>query len=322
MERMDDGTLLTIGELARRTGLTVKAIRFYSDRGIVPPADRTSAGYRLYDERALARLRLVRTLRELDVDLATIARVLARELTLAEVAAAHADALDAQIRVLRLQRTVLRLAAGGDPDEQEIRTMHELATLSRDERRRIVDEFVDATFDGLGDGNAVEARMRAARPDLPDDPAPEQVDAWIELAQLVRDDDFRRRTREMAEAGAAAQRAAGDGATEGAGEAAAAPDEAMRAAAAVVAERGTLALATGVAPDGPEAAAHVAAIEAAFAQVGDGAGGSVLADRLAVGTDRRAERYWQLLAIVNGWPPVPSTVPAFEWAIAALRTAR
>lgn len=305
MERMDDGTLLTIGELARRTGLTVKAIRFYSDRGIVPPADRTSAGYRLYDERALARLRLVRTLRELDVDLATIARVLARELTLAEVAAAHADALDAQIRVLRLQRTVLRLAAGGDPDEQEIRTMHELATLSRDERRRIVDEFVDATFDGLGDGNAVEARMRAARPDLPDDPAPEQVDAWIELAQLVRDDGFRRRTREMAEAGAAA-----------------APGEAMRAAAAVVAERGTLALATGVAPDAPEAAPHVAAIEAAFAQVGDGAGGSVLADRLAVGTDRRAERYWQLLAIVNGWPQVPSTVPAFEWAIAALRAAR
>lgn len=304
MERMDDGTLLTIGELARRTGLTVKAIRFYSDRGIVPPADRTSAGYRLYDERALARLRLVRTLRELDVDLATIARVLARELTLAEVAAAHADALDAQIRVLRLQRTVLRIAAGGDPDEQEIRTMHELATLSRDERRRIVDEFVDATFDGLSDGNAVEARMRAARPDLPDDPTPEQVDAWIELAQLVRDDGFRRRTREMAEAGAAAPQG-----------------EAMRAAAAVVAERGTLALATGVAPDAPEAAAHVAAIEAAFAQVGDGARGTVLADRLAVGTDRRAERYWQLLAIVNGWPPVPSTVPAFEWAIAALRAA-
>lgn len=305
MERMDDGTLLTIGELARRTGLTVKAIRFYADRGIVPPADRTSAGYRLFDEAAPARLRLVRTLRELDVDLVTIGRVLARELTLAEVAAAHADALDAQIRVLRLQRTVLRLAAGGDPDEQEIRTMHELATLSRDERRRIVDEFVDATFDGLGDGNAVEARMRAARPDLPDDPTPEQVDAWIELAQLVRDDDFRRRTREMAEAGAAS----------------AAPDEATRTAAAVVAERGSLALATGVAPDAPEAAAHVAAIEAAFAQVGDGAGGSVLADRLAVGTDRRAERYWQLLAIVNGWPPAPATVRAFEWAIAALRAA-
>jgi hypothetical protein len=45
-----------------------------------------------------------------------------------------------------------------------------------------------------------------------------------------------------------------------------------------------------------------------------------LADRLAVGTDARAERYWQLLAIINGWPPVPATVPAWEWLIAALRS--
>ncbi|WP_307523331.1 MerR family transcriptional regulator [Streptomyces umbrinus] len=34
---MDGGTLYSIGELARCTGLTVKTIRFYSDRGIVPP---------------------------------------------------------------------------------------------------------------------------------------------------------------------------------------------------------------------------------------------------------------------------------------------
>ena len=44
-----------------------------------------------------------------------------------------------------------------------------------------------------------------------------------------------------------------------------------------------------------------------------------LADRIAVGTDARAERYWQLLAIINGWPAVPTTVPAWEWFIAALR---
>jgi DNA-binding transcriptional MerR regulator len=36
---MDDGTPYSIGELARRTGLTVKTVRFYSDRGIVVPAD-------------------------------------------------------------------------------------------------------------------------------------------------------------------------------------------------------------------------------------------------------------------------------------------
>jgi hypothetical protein len=36
-------------------------------------------------------------------------------------------------------------------------------------------------------------------------------------------------------------------------------------------------------------------------------------------TDARVERYWQLLAVLNGQPVPPSVVPAFEWLIAALR---
>src|SRR6266702_3119713 len=39
-------------------------------------------------------------------------------------------------------------------------------------------------------------------------------------------------------------------------------------------------------------------------------------------TDARVERYWQLLAVLNGQPVPPSVVPAFEWLIAALRGAR
>ena len=46
---MDGDRLYSIGDLARRTGLTVRTIRFYSDRGIVAPAGRSPAGYRLYD---------------------------------------------------------------------------------------------------------------------------------------------------------------------------------------------------------------------------------------------------------------------------------
>ncbi|MBF6157776.1 MerR family DNA-binding transcriptional regulator [Nocardia cyriacigeorgica] len=46
---MDDENLLTIGALAARTGLSLKTIRFYSDRGIVPATCHSPAGYRLYD---------------------------------------------------------------------------------------------------------------------------------------------------------------------------------------------------------------------------------------------------------------------------------
>src|SRR6266700_935196 len=103
---MADDTLLTIGELARLTGLTVKTVRFWSDEGLVPPADRTPAGYRLYDSGALVRFGLIRTLRDLGVDLAAIRKVLAHDVTVAEVATAHAAALEVQIRALRLHQAV------------------------------------------------------------------------------------------------------------------------------------------------------------------------------------------------------------------------
>ena len=38
----DDGLLLSIGELARRSGLPVRTIRFWSDAGVLPPAERQS----------------------------------------------------------------------------------------------------------------------------------------------------------------------------------------------------------------------------------------------------------------------------------------
>ncbi|WP_370012817.1 MerR family DNA-binding transcriptional regulator [Nocardia cyriacigeorgica] len=58
---MDDGALFTIGEMAERTGLTVKAIRFYSDQGIVPATTHSPGGYRLYESpRRFRRLHLLR----------------------------------------------------------------------------------------------------------------------------------------------------------------------------------------------------------------------------------------------------------------------
>jgi hypothetical protein len=41
--------------------------------------------------------------------------------------------------------------------------------------------------------------------------------------------------------------------------------------------------------------------------------------RLETFTDARVERYWQLLAIINGQPAPPPAVPSFQWLIAALR---
>jgi DNA-binding transcriptional MerR regulator len=123
MRGMDDDTRYSIGDLARRTRLSVRTIRFYSDCGVLPPADRSPSGYRRYGLEALAHLDLIRTWRELDVDLVTIGRVLDHEVSIAEVAGVHAEALDVQIRTLRLRRAVLRAVAkrGSSPEEMRRR---------------------------------------------------------------------------------------------------------------------------------------------------------------------------------------------------------
>jgi DNA-binding transcriptional MerR regulator len=304
---------LTIGEVARRTGLTVKAVRRYADGGLVAPAGRTGSNYRLYDERAVALLSLVRTLRALGVDLASIRRVLAREVTLAEVAATHAAAIDTQVRTLRLRRAVLLAAARRAATPEEIEIMNKLAQLDDAERQRIVTEFLDGLFEGLDVDPEFARRMRTGRPQLPPDPTPDQVDAWVELAELVADDGFRAAMRAMAER-QAAERArrpdAGD------------PAAAMRAA-ALVAERAGGALAAGVDPASAEARPIVDALVAALAPPGedpsDPAVRAALAERTAAGLDPRAERYWQLLAAINGWPARPAQTPAWAWLVAALR---
>ncbi|MEV4252292.1 MerR family transcriptional regulator [Spirillospora sp. NPDC049652] len=303
---MAEELVFSIGELARRTGLSVKTVRFYSDEGLVPPARRTYAGHRLYDVRALARLELVRTLRDLGVDLATVRRLLERGVTLPEIAAVHAEALDTQIRTLRLRRAVLRAVARRGSDPEELKIMHELARLSAEERNAIIHEFIDATFGGLDGNPAFLAMMRSAMPELPDDPEPEQVEAWIELADLVRDEDFRASVRRMAE-----QQAESD------------ETELHHELTQVVVERVGAAREAGIAPGAAEAGPVVDGLIARYAETFGAVDSpeyrrSVLR-RLEAAADPRAARYWALLGKINGWPAQPDLSPVTEWFTAALR---
>ncbi|MGI9033831.1 MAG: MerR family transcriptional regulator [Acidimicrobiales bacterium] len=67
---MDDELLLKVSEVGRRTGLTRKALRHYEALGLVEPAVRTEAGYRLYDDEALRRIELVNRAKVLGLTLA------------------------------------------------------------------------------------------------------------------------------------------------------------------------------------------------------------------------------------------------------------
>jgi DNA-binding transcriptional MerR regulator len=69
-------SLMTIGEAARRSGLTIKTLRFYERRGIVPPPSRRSNGYRVYCETDLDRLRFIRDAKALGLKLLAIGEIL------------------------------------------------------------------------------------------------------------------------------------------------------------------------------------------------------------------------------------------------------
>jgi DNA-binding transcriptional MerR regulator len=121
---------MQVSELARRSGTTATAIRFYEAEGILPAAERGDNGYRRYDENDLCRVRVITALRSLGLDLREAGRlagmcadgrcdamaidllpqIVARR---SEVAAARAelDHLDAQLanaeRALRMEEPII-----------------------------------------------------------------------------------------------------------------------------------------------------------------------------------------------------------------------
>lgn len=68
---------LTIGRAATAAGLTPKAVRLYERRGLLPPAPRTAAGYRLYAPDDVDTLTFIRRARALDLPLDDIGAILA-----------------------------------------------------------------------------------------------------------------------------------------------------------------------------------------------------------------------------------------------------
>ncbi|PWR12352.1 MerR family transcriptional regulator [Micromonospora acroterricola] len=305
---MNGETRHTIGELAQRTGLSVKTIRYYADQGIVPPTDRSPAGYRRYGPEAVARLELVRTLRDLGVDLAAIRRVVDREVPLHEVTAAHAEALAVQIRVLRLRQAVLTTVTRRGGGAEELELLHTLARLSARERHRLVADFLDAVFDGLATTPAYPGIMRTLTPELPDDPRTEQVQAWMELAELAQDPDFRASMRRLVREYAADHDVPGPPR----------PD-----AVAVVRDAVAPALGAGLDPTDAEADAVVAAVTRRYADLSNRPDDANLRRRLLArldaANDPRRDRYLDLLSLINGWAAGGGVTPALDWFSRALR---
>lgn len=90
-------TMKTVHEVSRMSGVTIRTLRYYDRIGLLPAA-RTEAGYRLYDDAALTRLQRILLLKELEIPLKDIARIL--KLTDAE----QREAIGLQVKALECKK--------------------------------------------------------------------------------------------------------------------------------------------------------------------------------------------------------------------------
>ncbi|AZP11935.1 MerR family transcriptional regulator [Undibacterium parvum] len=131
--------LLKIGELASRSGLTVRTLHHYDELGLLAPSARSEAGYRLYNRNDVARLHRILALRQLGLSLAEVATTLASEgEALPGLIARQLQALNLQIsqavrlrdRLSNLQDTLQQAQQGGlEPELADWLATLELMTM-------------------------------------------------------------------------------------------------------------------------------------------------------------------------------------------------
>jgi DNA-binding transcriptional MerR regulator len=132
---MSDRETLRVGELARRTGLTVRTLHHYDDLGLLRPRARTKSGHRLYGAADLRRLQQILSLRALGLPLDEIARWLeGPNASLLGALELHLSRLDEQLSAQqalrdRLAVTVGKLRANGEVSVNEILDTLEATTM-------------------------------------------------------------------------------------------------------------------------------------------------------------------------------------------------
>jgi MerR family transcriptional regulator, copper efflux regulator len=119
-------SVFSIGEAARASGVTAKAIRYCESAGLLPRAPRTSGNYRAYDQRAVETLRFLHRARDLGFQLEDIQKLLnlwndrsRRSADVKALAHAHLAQLDAKIASLKSMRnTIATLAQSCHGDQR------------------------------------------------------------------------------------------------------------------------------------------------------------------------------------------------------------
>ncbi|HRC87035.1 MAG TPA: MerR family transcriptional regulator [Thermoanaerobaculia bacterium] len=124
-----------VGELASRTGLTVRTLHHYDQIGLLRPSQRTMAGHRFYGREDIARLQQIRSLRQLGLSLQEIAVCLKRPGSSAkDILELHLTRLQEQIRLQqqlcrRLEALAERFGDSEGPSTDDLLKTIEVMTM-------------------------------------------------------------------------------------------------------------------------------------------------------------------------------------------------
>ncbi|MFJ4970556.1 MerR family transcriptional regulator [Streptomyces sp. NPDC088755] len=182
--------LCTIGDLAEHAGVSVKTVRFYSDRGLLPESSRSAGGHRRYGPDAVRRLGLIRSLRGLGLSVAEVRRVLDEQDeggagdALEDAVAGRLRVLGLELRALRWREAALQLVRDCPPDERSARLRLVGAVAAPPDTAALV-RFWRAWLPVRMPARSVRAFLDRAVVQPPDDPRPAQVLAFARLFAFV-----------------------------------------------------------------------------------------------------------------------------------------
>lgn len=178
--------MLKIGELARTSGMTVRALHHYDSIGLLCPSARSDGGYRLYDDGDIARLRQIQALRGFGMPLADVKSFLANpDARLADIIERQIAALTQTIQAARDTRAQLErlregVQQGRTPDLASWLTTLEMSTMydkyfSKEELSQLPFAVNAAKIDKEWQDMVARARRLIDEGSPPDSPAAQEL---------------------------------------------------------------------------------------------------------------------------------------------------
>ncbi|MFC9998866.1 MerR family transcriptional regulator [Nocardia sp. NPDC127526] len=188
--------LVSIGELARSTGLAVRTIRFYCDEGILE-SQRSAGGHRMFDPAAATeRLLLIRRLRALGLGLGPITDVLHGNQSIAEAITAESARLDLEFRSLSWRRASLHAIEAATPAQRPTRLAMLAAAQDGGAAHDSLVHFWHRILTPIPRGD-IDIYVGWNVPEPPADPSVDDVVAYAELATLAADPELNTAVRQQ-----------------------------------------------------------------------------------------------------------------------------